>query len=63
MGAPRTIREAAGISQMVMAVRAGVSEPTLRLYEANPAAVKDRRKREALDRVYAELRDSARASA
>jgi hypothetical protein len=53
---PREVRQAARVPQIVVAVRAGVSEPLVRLYEANRDAVKDTAKREALDGVYAGLR-------
>ncbi len=48
---PREIRKAAGVSQIQVAVAAGVSEPTVRLYEANPEAVSSE-KRRALDVAY-----------
>lgn len=51
---PRDIRIAAGKSQMWTAVQAGVSEPTLRLYEANRESVSEP-KRKALDSAYAAL--------
>ena len=54
---PREVRRAAGWSQAKTAVRAEVSEPTLRLYEANQAAVSES-KRKALDAVYAKLAGS-----
>ncbi len=52
---PRDKRRAAGISQMTAASSAGVSLPTLRLYEANRDAVTED-KRAALDRVYAAMK-------
>jgi DNA-binding XRE family transcriptional regulator len=55
----REIRERAGRSQWDVALRAGVSAPTLRLFEADPEAVRDVRKREALARVYEQLREEA----
>lgn len=53
MGREREARLTARMSQARTAVAAGVSEPLVRLYEANPDAVKDRHKRAALDAVYA----------
>ena len=53
---PRQIRQALGLSQEKVADEAGVSRPTLVLYEAKPAAVIDDAKRSALDAVYATLR-------
>lgn len=50
------IRKRAGRSRVWVAVQAGVSEPTVRLHEADPETPRDWRKREALLRVYAELR-------
>ena len=50
----RAVRELAGKTQMVVAVQAGVSMPTLRLYEASASAV-GAAKRKALDAVYAEM--------
>jgi transcriptional regulator with XRE-family HTH domain len=52
---PREKRRAAGLSQVTVAVSAGVSLPTLRLYEANPNAVTDD-KRAALDKAYAAMK-------
>jgi hypothetical protein len=52
---PREIRQRARVAQIVVAVRAGVSEPLVRLYEADPDAVRSPHKRESLDRVYTEL--------
>ncbi len=51
---PRDKRRAAGLSQMSVATSAGVSLPTLRLYEANRDAVSDD-KRTALDKAYAKM--------
>jgi hypothetical protein len=51
---PKEIRTAAGVSLVVVAVRAKTTEHTARIYEANREAV-SQSKREALDRVYAEL--------
>jgi hypothetical protein len=50
---PREVRQRAQKSQIQAAVAAGVSEPLVRLYEANQDAVTDSRKRAQLDRVYA----------
>jgi hypothetical protein len=50
---PREIREAARVSIARTAVAANVSEPLVRLYEANCAAVATPHKRRALDEVYA----------
>jgi hypothetical protein len=52
---PREVRRQARVSQIVVAVRAHVSEPTVRLYEANPEAVRDPIKKASLDEVYASL--------
>lgn len=52
---PRAIRRAARKPLIWTAVQAGVSEPTARVYELDPLAVRDERKRAALDVVYAEL--------
>ena len=51
---PKSRRVAAGLSQMSVATSAGVSLPTLRLYEANRDAV-SAEKRTALDKVYAAM--------
>jgi hypothetical protein len=51
---PRSIRKQAKRSMMWTAVQAGVSEPLVRLYEANRAAVGEER-RLALDAVYAAM--------
>ena len=56
----REARLTARMSQARTAVAAGVSEPLVRLYEANPTAVKDRHTRAALDAVYASF--AARSS-
>ena len=53
------IRRAAGWSRYRAAVEAGVSYPTTRLYEHDPSAVRDERKRRRLDAVYERLRDCA----
>jgi hypothetical protein len=50
---PRAARKQAGKSQIQAAVAAGVSEPLVRLYEANRDAVTDAQKRVNLDRIYA----------
>jgi hypothetical protein len=60
---PRAARKAAQESQVRTAVAAGVSEPLVRLYEANPQAIKDKRKRAALDAVYAGFASLARQGA
>lgn len=52
---PREIRLAAHVSQIQAAVRTGTSEPTIRIYEANPDAVVTPAKRSRLDAYYAEL--------
>lgn len=52
---PREVRLAAGVTQIQAAVYSGTSEPTVRLYEASPAAVAHPEKRRALDVLYAEL--------
>ena len=52
---PRDKRRAAGLSQMSVATSAGVSLPTLRLYEANRDAVTED-KRAALDKAYAAMK-------
>jgi hypothetical protein len=55
----REIRRAAKCSQARAAVLAGVSEPTLRLFEAAPGAVSPD-KRRVLEAFYAQLaRDTA----
>jgi len=51
---PRTIRRAAGLSQLAIAARGGTSLHVVRLYEANPASVSEP-KRRALDPIYGEL--------
>jgi predicted transcriptional regulator len=62
MSTPKEIRAAARESQMRTAVMAGVSQPTVRLYEANPSSV-TLEKRIALDAVYAQLRAKVTANA
>lgn len=52
---PRDKRRAAKLSQMSVATSAGVSLPTLRLYEANRDAVSEE-KRAALDAIYATMK-------
>lgn len=54
---PKEIRQARGLPRIVVAVRAGVSEPLVRLYEEAPRAIKNDQKRAALDGVYAQLAD------
>jgi transcriptional regulator with XRE-family HTH domain len=54
------IRRAAGWSQEKTAVECGVSSPTVRVYEANPDAIKDEAKKASLDRTYAMLRARAK---
>ncbi len=51
---PRAIREAARLSQLQLAARAGKSIPLVRLYEANPAAVTPA-SRQALEPIYRAL--------
>jgi transcriptional regulator with XRE-family HTH domain len=60
MSSARRVREDAGWTQIRVAVAAGVSLPTVRLYEADREAVR-RSSREALDRVYASLAPEVRA--
>lgn len=52
---PKEIRQRAGRSRAWVAVQAGVSEPTARLYETDPSAVETEAKRNALAEVYARL--------
>lgn len=52
---PKEIRLAAGLSLDKLAARADVSGPTARIYELDPRAVKNERKRAALARTYAEI--------
>ncbi len=56
---PRRARELAGVSQLRAAADAGVSLPTLRMFEANPDAIQHEEKRAALIRVYAAFRARA----
>jgi len=51
---PKEVRQRARRSQAYCAVHAGVCEPTLRLYEAEPSAVSTRT-RAKLDAFYARL--------
>ena len=52
----RAIREAARVSMIQVAVRANVSEATIRCFELNEAdGVVLRTKREAINRVYGEI--------
>jgi hypothetical protein len=60
---PKEIRLAAGLSLDKVAARADVSGPTARIYEIDPKAVKDARKRDALARTYAALEERVAASA
>ncbi|GAC1585451.1 MAG: hypothetical protein NVS3B20_27560 [Polyangiales bacterium] len=53
------IRKAAGRSLEWAGVHSGTSHATARLYEANPDAVKDPRKRADLDALYARLAKEA----
>jgi hypothetical protein len=52
---PREVRQRAGWPLHKLALIAHVGVGTVRLYEANPAAVADLEKREALGRVYRDL--------
>jgi len=54
---PREIREAARVSQLQVAARAGKSLPTVRLYEADPESVSEHSRR-ALAPVYAAIAGS-----
>ncbi len=58
---PRSLRLACGISQEKAAVYSGVSTPTLRLYEANPASVTSAKKA-TLDAYYQGLADQQAAA-
>lgn len=51
---PKTIRESAGVSQMLIAARSGKSLPSIRLFEADPESVRPATRR-ALEPVYAQL--------
>ena len=55
---PKEIRRAVGLSLQKLAARADVSGPTARVYELDPQAVKDERKRAALAREYASIASS-----
>lgn len=55
---PKEIRRAVGLSLEKLAARANVCGPTARIYEIDPQAVKDERKRAALAREYASLAGS-----
>jgi len=55
MDSRKAIRKAAARSLEFVAVCANVSAPTARLYELAPDAIASPQKREALERVYAEL--------
>lgn len=52
---PRSLRKAAGWSQLRVAAATGVSQITVRLFEANPLAVSDRSAIR-LEAFYARLR-------
>lgn len=52
----QAVRVALHIPAHVVARMAGVSRPTLAIYELDPLAVKDTSKRSAIERVYGELR-------
>ena len=54
MKTPKEIREAAGVSQLEAAVLAKVSQNTQRLYEADPNAVRGK-KRAACDAVTGKM--------
>lgn len=54
---PRIVRELAHVSQVVVAARAGCAVSTVRVYELDPLAISITR-RDALDRVYADLKRS-----
>lgn len=62
MSTPRDIRKAAGYSQARAGVESGTSEPTVRLYEANPEHVRAD-KRALLDALYARLQARERRGA
>jgi hypothetical protein len=51
---PKELRLARRLPRIQVAARGGVSEPSVRLYELDPACVSPRIKRE-LDKVYADL--------
>ena len=51
----RELRLALGLPLIQIAARAGVSESTARLFEADPSAVTSTEKRAALAAVYAQL--------
>jgi DNA-binding XRE family transcriptional regulator len=58
------IRKRARVSQEKAAVAAGVTSPTLRIFEkAGPEAIKDIHKRSSLVRVYDGFRDAAAKAA
>lgn len=56
---PKQIRTDAGVSLEKVAVHAGVSTPTARIFEIDPSAVKDERKRASLAREYEALAKQA----
>ena len=51
------VRIELGIPLAVAAKLAGVSRPTMRLYEADPQCVRSEKKRSACASLYARLRD------
>lgn len=55
---PPIVRRMCGWSQMKVAVYAGTGVATVRIYELNPLAIADARKRRALDRLYAEMSEN-----
>ncbi|MCE7895032.1 MAG: hypothetical protein DYH12_35885 [Sorangiineae bacterium PRO1] len=59
---PREIRKAAGLTIEKTAVYAGVSSPTVRLFEADRLAVTERPRRK-LDAYYAQLAAQQRGAA
>ena len=52
---PKEIRKRAGLPLIATAAAAKTTETTARVYELDREAVKDERKRAALDGVYADL--------
>jgi hypothetical protein len=50
------IRKRCGRSREHVAVAAGVSSGYVRLYEANPEALRNQNKRKSLDTVYGQMR-------
>lgn len=53
---PKQIRIQAGLSRAHVAAKAGLNEATAKIYELSPDAVSPR-SREALDRVYDQLKE------